>query len=588
MATRPRYVAHHVLFALLAAALIALGVRLFVFQRNCHAEMVAKAESQQRMRIDIPARRGDIYANSHATPVLLATSHQAPSCFADPGIIRDDELEKVAREVSQAVGKSFVDVYGRLIERREARFVWLARNLDEATARRITELRLPGVGIRGEWRRNYPAGSLAAHVIGFSGTEGRGLEGIELFADQYLRAADGHRVLRVDAARRPIWNDMDEYVPQRDGFDVHLTLDVIIQEHVEKVLQGLVEKYRAESAVGIVVDPRTGDVLAMANVPTYDLAAFGSFPPEARRNRAVTDVYEPGSIFKPFIAAAALERRVARMGEMFYCHGGAYRCKSGRLLHDAYGYGNMSFEAGVYKSINTLMAQLGERMGNDALYETVTAFGFGRPAGIEIGGESPGLVNAPRNWTSYSTTSIPMGQEIGVTGLQMTMAFAALANDGVLLRPRLVRAVYDEHGRKVVDNAAPSPVRQAMSAESSRRMVREVLALVPTVGTARNLGNLNGWSSFGKTGTAQIALENGRGYEPNAYTASYIAGAPVMNPRLICLVSVHKPNRSIGHYGGTVAGPAVKNVLEKALAYLEVPKDDTGARRDSGPTDARE
>ena len=570
MSAERSLVAHHVLFALLGVALIALGVRLFVFQQSGRAEMVHRAEVQQRIVITIPARRGKIYANSHSMMVPLAASRRVPSCFADPVYMSEADLRPASEAVAGVLGLSADEVHRRLVRRRTAgsKFIWLARELDDDVARRIGLLKLPGVGIQQEWRRYYPNGTLAAHVVGFAGRDGRGLEGVELLADTHLRATDGRREARCDAARRPIWNAPGTYLPPQDGRHVLLTIDVVIQRHLQQALAEAVHRYNAESGIGLVVEPSTGDVIALAGVPTYDLNAYGKATQQQRRCRAVTDPYEPGSVFKPFVASVALAAGKVRMGEELFCHNGAYRCRRGRTLHDAHPYGTLTFEQVVYKSSNIGMAQIGQRMGDDLLHEAVTAFGFGAKSGIELGGEDPGLVHPLPRWTVDSKWSIPMGQEVSVTAVQLVMAFAALGNDGLLLKPRLIRRIYAPDGQVVLDNSAPQPVRQVIAPEVCRQFVREVLARVPTrEGTGRR-GELDGWSSFGKTGTAQISP-----YGSGQYTASYIAAAPVDRSRLVCLISVRKPDRAVGYYGGTVAAPAVKEVLEKSLAYLGVPRD---------------
>ena len=279
-------------------------------------------------------------------------------------------------------------------------------------------------------------------------------------------------------------------------------------------------------------------------------------------------MYEPGSVFKPFVTSAALSDGVVGWGDEVFCHNGAYRCRRGRILHDAHPYGRLTVEAVVYKSSNIGMAKIGELLGNARLYQIVNAFGFGRPTGVELRGERTDSVRPLRAWKRDSTWSVPMGQEVVVTALQVTMAFAALANDGLLVRPRLIDAIAAPDGQILEDRSRPIPAAQVIDPNVSRRFVRDVLGRVPTDGTGRRHARLDGWTSFGKTGTAQIAP-----YSSDQFTASYIAGAPLNTPRLVCLVSVRKPDKSIGHYGGQVAGPVVKGILERSLAYLDVPRD---------------
>jgi len=571
VAGKRRPLSHHFIFALLGAALIALSARLFMFQKTCQGQMARLAQGQQEMRVDVPGRRGGIYASSHAERVQLAASRQIESCFADPMIIADGELRPVSVKLAAVLGVPAGTIHSQLTSRRRSRFVRLARQVDADTAARIRKLSLRGIGITREWQRYYPNGALAAHVVGFSskGPRGRecGLEGMELYADAELRSTDGRWSVLTDAARRPIWREPGTYVPPGDGQHVTLTIDVVIQGYLEETLAKTKSAFAAESVVGVIVDPKTGDILAMSSAPTYELNTAGLSTLDQRRNRVIVDPYEPGSIFKPFIASMALAMGKVRMGEKIFCHNGAYRCRSRRLLHDAHGYGDLIFEQIVYKSSNIGMAIIGERLGNAALLQIVRAFGFGTRTGVELKGEDPGLVHPAAAWNSYSTTSVPMGQEVSVTALQMAMGFSVFANGGVLLRPRLIRSIHSADGKLVRESFGPDPVRRVLPEALCRQFVDEVLALVPTKGTGRRHARLDGWSSLGKTGTAQISP-----YSAGKFTASYIAAAPVGEPRLVCLISVRKPSR-VSHYGGTVAGPAVKEVLEKSLAYLGVPRD---------------
>ncbi|NLF32607.1 MAG: penicillin-binding protein 2 [Planctomycetes bacterium] len=558
----------HLLFAALAAALLALAGRLAAFQHHHHDAMAERAVRQQQMTLRLPARRGNIYAASYSRHELLATSHQVDGVFADPLIIADEDLDELCIRLGEALDLNPEAIRKPIEADRQARFVWIRREVDPAAAQRIAAMNLRGIGLQARWRRRYPNGPLASHVVGFANVDGVGLEGVERLADSYLRGTDGRNAMLADAARRPIWNQPGQYVPPVDGHHVYLTIDLVIQGYLEEALADVVANFNAESALGVVVDPATGAVLAMASVPTCDPNAFGAAPPDARRNRPVTDMFEPGSIFKPFIASAAFSDGAVRWGETFDCHNGAYPCRRGRVLHDSHPYGELTAEAVVYKSSNIGMAQMGERLGNERMYRIVRAFGFGSPTGTGLPGEVAGQVNPLRQWRQDSTWSVPMGQEVAVTGMQMVMAFSALANDGVLLQPRLVHAVVAPDGQIVADGSRPIAVGQVIDPQVARRFVQEVLGKVPTDGTGRNLAALDGWTSFGKTGTAQIAP-----YSSGQFTASYIGGAPLNEPRLVCLISVRKPDKSIGYYGGSVAGPPVKSVLERSLAYLGVPRD---------------
>ncbi len=573
MSATGRPYACHIIFSLLLVALIAAGAKLLLFQTQSHAAMISKAQGQQRIMIDIPGRRGDIYGRSYSMPVLLAGSRQASRIFIDPMMIAPEQVEQVAKSVAKVLGQSAERIQDELEEGREneRRFVVLADDVDEKTVQAVRALRNHAVGIKPQWRREYPNGSLAAHVIGFAGRDANeqetGMEGIELYADKYLRAENGYNVLWGDASRRAIWDEPNAYQPPRDGHAIQLTIDVVVQRFLEEQLAQAVAKNKAESAIGIVMDPRNGEILALACEPTFDLNEYNKAEDDQRRNRAITDPFEPGSIFKPFTASAALAMGKVHYGQIFFCNNGAWDCRRGRTLHDVHGgYGNLTVEDIVIHSSNIGMAHIGEILGNERLYRIITTYGFGKPTGIELKGEDAGLVNKLPKWTMDSKWSIPMGQEVGVTGLQMITAFSSIANDGLLLRPKLVRAVYGADGQVEQDRAGAFEVKQVIASELIHDFRLRVLAKVPTEGTGK-AGRLAGWSSFGKTGTAQIPPYG------SGYTSSYVAGAPLEKPRLVCLISVRRPKAG-AIYGGTVAAPVVKAILEQGLAYLDVPHDE--------------
>ena len=314
--------------------------------------------------------------------------------------------------------------------------------------------------------------------------------------------------------------------------------------------------------------PHTGEVLALACYPQVDPNKFAKVPPNVRRDRAITDPFEPGSVFKPFVASYALQTSVVKMNEKIFCHNGAYTIGR-RILHDHHPYGELTFQEIVIHSSNIGMGIIGQRLGNSRLYRAVRAFGFGEKTGIDLPGEDVGIVRPLHKWNDYSTTSIPMGQEIAVTAIQLIHAFAGLANNGTLLKPKLIRAFVDENGQITAEDTEPQPQRQAVKPKIAKIMVTKVLRRVVTEGTGRR-ADLKGYQVFGKTGTAQIPRRNGRGYEPNAYVASFLGGAPAENPQVVALVTVRHPDRKIGHFGGTVSAPAVKRILKEYFKYMNI------------------
>ena len=490
--------------------------------------------------------------------------------FADPSGI--EQVAQTAAAVAAILHLDAGEVEESIRHGRSPQFCWLKRLVPTAEAEAIRRAKIPGIGLINEPVRHYPEGTTMGHVLGFGGTDGQGLEGIELARDDHLRGTDG-QVWRVRDVRRRSMRVSDDDTRRGtapiDGGHVVLTLDSVIQGFVEEQLADRVGQFEAESGVGVVMDPRTGDVLAMACYPPFAPAEYARCDPQLWRNAVVTDMVEPGSTFKPFVASGALVGEAVSRTETIFCHNGLHVIGR-RRLHDASPHGRMTFAEIVARSSNIGMAIIGQRMGNAAIHEIVRRFGFGEPTGIDFPGESPGSVLPLSKWTSYSTTSVPMGQEIAVTPLQLVTAFCAILNDGVLLRPRVVRALLSAEGEVVEEFVGPGPVRRVLPIETARYLSKEVLAAVVNDGSGRRAA-LPDYQVVGKTGTAQVPYEDRRGYEPEAYVASFMGAAPADDPRVAVLVMIRKPNPRLGYYGGVVSAPAVREILAETLAYLQVP-----------------
>jgi cell division protein FtsI/penicillin-binding protein 2 len=557
------------LFGLLMLAVLALGARLAMLIRNRPAETAERALRQQRMVVPLPARPGNLYARTRSRYVLLAGSRQVPSCFADPALLSDEQLPAVSGRVAEALEMPAEEVLRRIRSRRDSRFVWLARVVSDEQADAVRSLGLPAVAITHEWRRSYPNGELAGTVVGFRRIDGIAGGGLELSCDNDLQALPGRQVLLADAARRPIWPLAARSRPPRDGRHVFLTLDVVVQACLQKAVAESVERFDARWGTGIVIDPRTGEVLAMCSVPTFDPNSYNTSKAESRTNRAVSCPFEPGSALKPVFAAAAVQFGDAGYDTRIFCENGVYRAhRGGRITDHGKSYGELTLADGVVHSSNICLAKIGERMGNRRLYETATRFGFSRPTGAPLPGESGGIVRPLEKWDGYSTRRVPFGQEISVTTLQLAMAFGALANGGLLMEPLMVERVTDASGR-VVHRGEPRVVRRVLSPDVADKTLG-VLQQVVERGTGTAC-RLDAWTSFGKTGTAQIAGEGG--YVDGGYVGSFVGGAPVGNPRLLCVVSIYWPDASKGYYGSQVAAPYVRQVLRRSLSYLNVPPD---------------
>lgn len=543
---------------------VALAGRLVHINAFPSPTLASLVHAQQIGSTAIAARRGSIL---DVQGRVIAGTRLRPSAFADPSAIV--EVAETSRRLAPILDLPAGQIEQTLTADRSRRFCRLKRWIDPADAASIKRLHLAGVFLRDESERYYPLESLMAQTVGIVGREGRGLEGLELLYNAHLTGAAGRQTSIYDGRRkRPIWSRSDLSTPPRDGGHVMLTLDSVIQGFVETHLAEAVAKFEAAFGVAVVMSPKTGDVLALAQVPTFDPNRYGESEPEARRNRGLCDAYEPGSIFKPFVASGALAAGLVEKGEMFDC-GPGQRYFGSRLMHDSSPHGVMPFEDVIAKSSNIGMGIIGERMGNRTIHDVVRAFGFGEATGVKFPGESQGIVRPLSRWNRYSMTSLPIGQEIGVTPLQMVTAFSAIVNGGELLRPRLIRALLDSEGGVVESFEGPVVVRRVLPVEVAAYMTRVVLVGVVERGGGRTAALVD-WQMLGKTGTAEVPYADRPGYEPDAYIGSFIGAAPAADPRVVVLVMIHRPKSSLGYYGTKVAAPSVGRIMGRTLSYLGV------------------
>ena len=391
---------------------------------------------------------------------------------------------------------------------------------------------------------------------------------MEASCDRHLKGTDGRRAFLVDAGRRPIWRLPDESCYPRDGNHVFLSIDVNVQAILDQAVADAVGAHDAKWGCGVVIEPRTGNVVAISSAPSYDPNRYNEATDEQRTNRAVTVPFEPGSVLKGIYAASAVQAGLATYETPVFCENGSYRAyRGGRITDHGSSYGHLTLTDVVVHSSNIGMAKIGELLGNRRMYAVAQLFGLGRQTGVKLPGESCGIIRPLERWDGYSLRRVPFGQEISVTALQLTMAYAALANGGLLMRPRLVEKVTDTRGRLVL-RTRPEVVRRVLTPPVAGQSLA-VLEQVVERGTGKK-ARLERWTSFGKTGTAEIAGPGG--YVPGAYVSSFIGGAPAVSPGVVCLISVYWPG-SRAHYGGTVAAPYVKEVLKRTLTYLNIPQD---------------
>ena len=556
----------------------------------------ARAARQRTFIEPVPARPGDILDRSGR---LLATTVTRQSLYVVPSRIED--LNAVADPLARALALDTDILRERLRRHRHRHFLWIKRRLDDAEAEAIRGLDLPNDtwGFREEYLRRYPQGGLAAHVVGLRDIDNRGRGGIEQSCDSLLRGADGSRVLLRDARGRVVQiRDSSSRAP-RHGESVALTLDTVWQLLVEEELSQLVSTWQPRGACAIAMDPATAEVLAMASWPTFDPNHLVDVPPQAWQNLNLVSMYEPGSTFKPFVVAWALQQGLLRPDEEFDCEHGAWRMGR-RILHDHHPYGVLSVTDILVKSSNIGMAKIAERLTNRGLYEATIAFGFGSRTGIELPGELHGLVRPLAKWTSYSTGSIPMGQELAVTPIQLITAHAALANGGTLMKPRVLRVERDsaadrrrpgppsllaiplEPAGPAAQSGATDIVSRTVASDVAEWLVRVPMREVVERGTGQR-ARVAGRSVFGKTGTAQKIDPDTGAYSETGHVCSFIGGAPAENPRVLVLVVVDEPTVGSDHTGGQVAAPAASRMLDRLLEHLGMSADPPRTARQESP-----
>ncbi len=552
--------------------------RLCVVQWKQADELTSYATRQQLTEVTVPARPADIVDRSGR---LLATTIVSPSLFVDPQRLNVDGA--FIDELAETLSLDAEDLRKRISEHSDKHFLWVKRRItdDEMAAVQMLEWPDSAYGFRDEFLRRYPQGHVASHVLGYRDIDGAGRGGVEQSLNHLIEGVSGKRTLVRDAVGRIVEVAFDpDSEPQR--FEaVQLTLDLTIQMFAEKALDEVVREWKPTGACAIVMEPSSGNVLAMVSRPTYSLSDMSHVPENAWRNQAVSIVYEPGSTFKPFIVAEALQAGLIKRDEIFNCENGEYRMGP-RLLHDHHAYDRLSVTDVLVKSSNIGMAKIGERLKNRGLYEATLRFGFGRPTGIDLPGELSGILRPLKEWNGYSTGSIPMGHELAVTPLQLVTAQSALANGGRLITPRILKGV---QGQRVdsarsfqisLDDPSLSEpatiVRPTVSSEVARWVVEKPMTDVVSRGTG-NRAQIPGYTVFGKTGTAQKTDPKTGEYSKTLHCSSFICGAPARNPRVIVLVVVDEPKSGSTHFGGTIAAPAAAIILSRSLMYLRVPPD---------------
>ncbi|HVM68497.1 MAG TPA: penicillin-binding protein 2 [Gaiellaceae bacterium] len=540
-------------FALAFACTLARAAWLQGVQAGTFAEMASRQHLETRV---VPAGRGTIFDR---TGEPLAIGQQATTVYADPRLVQDPRATAAA--AARILGLDANELYPLLADR-SRHFVYLKRKADPLKAGELERLDLPGIGFQAEEQRAYPQRTVAAHVLGFAGLDNEGLEGLEKALDPQLAGKPGSKTIVKD----PLGNVIDEIEsqPERAGADVFLTLDHRMQANAEAVLRETVKGSGAKAGTAIVLDPRTGAILAMANAPAFDPNRFATSKLDARRNRAITDTYEPGSTFKLVTVAAALSEKLVTPTTPFTLETSIRVADRIIHEHEPRPTQRMTVAQILAQSSNVGTITLAQLLGKERVLGWIDRFGFGKPTGVDYPGESGGIL--PSYWSGSTIGNVPIGQGIAVTAIQMAAAYAAIANGGVLRTPHLVDRVGGKArrhgpGRRVVSETVAAQVMT---------MLRDVVSAEGGTGAA---AAVPGYTVAGKTGTA--AKPEAGGYSTSRYVASFAGVVPAKDPRLVILVSIDEPKTAI--WGGVVAAPAFSKIAQFGLRYLEIPPDQTQA-----------
>jgi len=541
------------LFSLILS--IALLGRVFWIQLVRGEELKERALNQWTSDVPIEPKRGTIYDRNKNPLAISATVDTVVASLPDI-----EDVKETAAKLAGALNMDPEELEKTLADAKSKKkgAIYIKRKISEEESEAVRNLKLSGIYFTKEHKRFYPERNLCSHVLGFTGIDSQGLDGIELIYEKYLKGTPGRIVSEKDALSRKLPFGTDQYIPPEDGLDLVLTIDKIIQHIAERELEKAIAQHSAKRGTIIVMDPKTGEILALANKPDYDPNHYGQYPQSLWRNSAVSDVYEPGSTFKIVTASAALEEGVARPEDTFFDPG--YTIVSGVRIGCWYhgGHGSQTFIQLLENSCNPGFVELGTRLGKERFMKYIKGFGFGELTGIDLPGEARGILD-PSKVGPVELATITFGQGISVTPIQIITALSTIANDGKLVQPHVAKAILDKDGN-TIHEFSPAPLRQVVSYETAQEMKR-ILESVVTNGTGGR-GKVEGYRVAGKTGTAEK-------YAPGKYVVSFMGFAPVEDPQLAILVIIDEPQGGL-IYGGTIAGPVFQKVLADSLNYLGI------------------
>jgi cell division protein FtsI (penicillin-binding protein 3) len=561
---RPVNSPHRVLIvaSIIVVWMFIIAGRLVALQIFQHDWLSDRARTQQQNSIETVPQRGVVFDRQGRE---LARSVDTETLYIEPYRIEDFHL--AAATLAPLIGADTGQLEAKLktAKQENKKSILLERKLSEDIAERIRTAQVKGTYFVKEPKRYYPNGTLAAHILGFVGLDNDGLAGIEQQYNKNIKGEGGRLFLENDGARNPMSYASFE-TPSKPGESIVLTIDQLIQFHAEKALQAQVEKTHAKSGSVVVLDPRTGEVLALANAPTYDPNDARTASPELRKNQALQNVYEPGSTFKVVAYSAAIEKKLVKPDDMIDCQMGAITV-AGRVVHDHKKFGTLTIAQALAMSSNVAAIKLGIKVGDQAMSEFIERFGFGAKTGIELPGETSGLVRKLAKWQPSSIGSIAMGQEVGITPLQMAAAYGAIANNGVRIAPHIVREIRAADGSVLLRT---TPEQNRVVSEDTARQLRGMLEGVTLNGTAKR-AQLEGYSAAGKTGTAQKIDPLTKAYSRTKFIGSFVGFAPVENPSVVIIVVMDEPKGL--YHGGDVAAPVFREIAEQILPEMDVAPD---------------
>lgn len=542
---------------------VAVFLRLVDLMVLNHGRLSERANIQQLKQEDIQVRRGFIFDRRGRE---LGVNLEVESLYCNPDAVASPQT--AAYDISRITGRREDAILAKFSSK--GKFVWVERKLNLETAERIKKMGIKGLGFMSDAKRFYPKGRLASHIIGAVGIDNQALEGVELKYDKFLKTPGGKVLVTRDATGRTLSEGEDM---ESKGNNIVLTVDEGLQYILEKGLDNAMLRWQASAATAIMMNPFTGEILALANRPAYDANNIVYAKDFEKRNRAITDCYEPGSTFKIIVGTAAIEEKEVNLDTRFDCSKGAISVGNA-VIHDAHKHGVLTFKEVIQKSSNVGSAMLGMQLGKERLYKYAKLFGFGEKTGIDLPGEVSGWIRPPEKWSGMSLGAIAIGQEVAVTPLQILRAYSAIANGGILVKPHVVSEIRSPDGT-LIYSFTPAGNKAAISRQTAD-IFKGILKTVTEEGGTGKSASVEGNQVAGKTGTAQIIDPKTRRYSKEKYVSSFVGFVPADNPMIAMIVVVYEPREQI--YGGVVAAPVFKEIARQSLSYLNVPREDTNEK----------